>query len=71
MRLRTRTQSLGFICESVTETNVSHSVKKTYKGSKIARVQNKVDDIQAGALDRAEHWKRKKEERRNRRKGIS
>lgn len=71
MRLRTRKESFGFIGNSETQVNVLHSVKQTYKGAKIARVQNLTDDIQAGAIDRTLHWERNKEQRRNRRKGIN
>ena len=71
MKLTTKSTALGIETYSEQSVNVLHSVKKTYKGAKIVRVQNLTDEIQANSIDRSLHWKRNKEERRNRRKGIN
>ncbi len=68
MRLRTETSKFGFVGSSVTEAKVEHNKKQTYKGAKLVRTSNIVNEIQAGAIDRADHWKRKREERKNRRR---
>lgn len=70
MRLRTVTTVYGFEAVSVTSANVEHSRRKTYKGRKSVRVQNIVNELQADKIDRADYWKRKREERKNRRRGI-
>lgn len=68
MKLRTETNRFGFIGSSVTEAKVEHNRKKTYKGAKLVRTSNIVNELQAGAIDRADNWKRKREERRNKRR---
>jgi len=73
MRLRTTKEQFGLVTESETNAKVSHSQKRTFKGSKIARVQNIVQEFQADKLDRKNEWqeqrnKRKQERQRN--KGL-
>jgi hypothetical protein len=72
MRLKTKVEQFGLVTESETSANVTHSQKRTFKGSKIARVQSVVENYQADKLDakfdRLAERKRQREERR-RRKG--
>jgi hypothetical protein len=79
MRLRKVVYSAQKVCgqslkiESENFVDVTHSQKRTFKGSKIARVQSVVENYQADKLDakfdRLAERKRQREERR-RRKGI-
>jgi hypothetical protein len=70
MRLRTDKNQFGIETFSVTDAKVEHSRRKTYKGRKSVRVQNIVNELQADKIDRSDNWKRKREERKNRRRGI-
>jgi len=79
MRLRKVIYSAQKVCgqnlriQTETETNVSHSQKRTFKGSKIARVQNIVQEFQADKLDRKNEWKEqrnKRKQERQRNKGL-
>lgn len=65
MRLRTITKVIGFdSAESTTEAKVQHSQKRTYKGAKIASIQNKTEFIQLGGIDKKDANKRRKLEKR-------
>lgn len=64
MKLETERFGLTFIGSA----KVSHSVKKTYKGIKLSRIQNKVDNLQAGSLDNKIKWAKHKEQRKLERK---
>lgn len=68
MRLRTDKKTAFGNSFSFSQVSVSHSVKKTYKGSKIARVQNQVENLQAGAIDNKIKWDKHKEQRKRERK---
>jgi len=67
-----KVDKFGFIGSSIDVKNrsakVSHSVKQTYKGAKIARVQNLTDIIQVNAIDNKIKWAKHKEQRKLERK---
>jgi hypothetical protein len=79
MRLRKTVYSAQKVCgqslkiESENFVDVTHSQKRTFKGSKIARVQSITENAQAERIDVKLSWeaqrKRRKEERQ-RRRGI-
>jgi hypothetical protein len=79
MRLRKTIYSTQKVCgqslkiESENFVDVTHSQKRTFKGSRIARVQGLVEEIQADKLDRKnernEHRNKRKQERQ-RNKGL-
>ena len=68
MKLKTQSTALGIETYSEENVNVLHSVKKTYKGAKIARVQNLTDIIQGNAIDNKIKWAKHKEQRKLERK---
>ena len=73
MRLRTKIEQFGLVTESETSANVTHSQKRTFKGSKIARVQSITESAQAERIDAKLAWdeqRRKRKEERQRRRGI-
>ena len=73
MRLRTRTKTIfnDEIQESSTEVHVSHSQKRTFKGTKIASIQAKVEN-QVNWIDtKAERKKEREAKRRKNRKCYS
>lgn len=48
--------------------NVEHNKKQSYKGSKLVRVQNVVEQTQAGSLDNKIKWAKHKDQRKRERK---
>ena len=79
MRLRKVVYSAQKVCgqslkiESENFVDVSHSQKRTFKGSKIARVQSITENAQAERIDAKLAWdeqRRKRKEERQRRRGF-
>jgi hypothetical protein len=73
MRLTTtktteKVDAFGFKCNSLDVKNrhakVTHSQKRTYKGTKIASIQNKTEFIQLGGIDKKDANKKRKLEKR-------
>lgn len=65
MKLTTFTKVVGFDgAESTTNAKVQHSQKRTYKGTKIASIQNKTEYIQLGGIDKKDANKKRKLEKR-------
>lgn len=68
MELRTTTKTKLGEGHSVKQAKVEHSIKQTYKGSKLVRVNNIVESYQADKLDAKEQRRiERKEQRRQRR----
>ena len=68
MELRTTTKTTLGEGHSLKQAKVEHSVKKTYKGSKLVRVNNIVESCQAGAIDNKIKWAKHREQRKRERK---